>query len=207
MAYGFVKFSLLPFLLLQALCSLAEPIVLGKKLPPLLISEGGDLYLDQLGQRQYRPWSTQSLLGKRKIIQYMPGRLSSRENLHLNSAAYAIDHPDRCRTVSIVNYTDAIPGTWIFIEPEMGRNKKITPLCDIVLDKSGAGQAFWGLPLNKAVTIVTNEHGTVEFFFAGKLSDKQVEQIIALTNPPGLKVQIDPNKPDPIRTSKTVLDR
>ena len=186
---------------------MADQISLGKKLPDLIIVEGGDLYFDRLGQRQFRPWSTKSILGKKRIIQYMPGRLSSRENLGLNSAVYAIDHPQRCRTVSIVNYNDALPGTWIFIEPEMGRNKKITPLCDIVLDKNGVGLEKWGLNLAENATIVVNEQGIVEFFYQGRLNKKQIEQIVTLTNPVGIKIEIDPNKPDPIRNSKTVLEQ
>ena len=204
MRYTYILILLIA--LLQCKSVFAEHISLGKKIPNLIIVDGGDLYFDRLGQRQYRPWSTRSLLGKKTIIQYMPGRLSSRENLGLNSAVYAIDHPQRCRTVSIVNYTDALPGTWIFIEPEMGRNKKITPLCNIVLDKSGIGVEKWGLTLEENATIVVNEKGIVEFFYEGRLSKKQIDQIVKMTNPPGAKINTDPNKPDPIRNSKTVLD-
>jgi YtfJ family uncharacterized protein len=168
----------------------AEPIILGKKLPDLQIIDGGDLYIDHNGQRQFRPWSSSSLRNSKKIIQYMPGRLSSRENLRLNDAVFKLDHPHRCRTISIINFTDAIPGTWIFIEPEMARNKKITPLCGTVLDKSGLGLQRWNLELTKNATIVVNEQGIVEFFYSGRLSDKQIEIIVALTNTPGIKAPV-----------------
>lgn len=186
-------FILLFMALLFSHDTLASFITPGKKLPALTITEGGELYFDNFGQRQYKPWSTISLLGKKRIIQYMPGRLSSRENLHLNDAVYAIDHPHRCRTISVVNYTDAIPGTWIFIEPELSRNKKITPECGIVLDKSGAGLALWGLELGKNATIVVNEQGIVEFFYSGKLSTEQVKMIVNITNPPGVKMPAPKN--------------
>lgn len=131
----------------------------------------------------------------------MPGRLTSRENLHLNDAVFNIDHPHRCRTTSIVNYTDAIPGTWIFIEPEMARNKKITPLCGIVLDKMGVGLALWGLQLNKNTTIVINEQGIVEFFYEGKLNQKQVDMIVKMTNPPEARISAATGKKAPFITT------
>jgi len=175
---------------LYTLCPFAfanSIIELGKPLPGLTISEGGAIYFDDEDDRHLRPWSTQELLKHKRIIQYLPGRLSSRQNLHLNEAAHSIDHPHHCRTISIINSTDSIPGTWIFIQPEMARTKKLTPLCDIILDKMGIGEKLWNLPKEKIVTIVTNELGVVEFYFEGKLSDKQVELIIDLSNPPGIK--------------------
>ena len=175
------------FLLLLALLvsfnAYSSAIVLGQPIPYLYIDQGGDLYIDSVGKRQYRPWTTTSLKNRKSIIQYMPGRLSSKENLRLNDAVFKLDHPHRCRTISIINFNDAIPGTWIFIEPEMGRNKKITPLCGVVLDKAGLGLSTWGLDLGKNATIVVNEHGIVEFFYSGRLSEKQIKMIVDMTNP------------------------
>jgi YtfJ family uncharacterized protein len=182
---------MLKFFLLLALATSSfansSNIVLGQKIPFLVIDQGGELYLDNTGRRHYKPWSTVSLKNRKSIIQYMPGRLSSKENLRLNDAVFKIDHPNRCRTISIINYMDAIPGTWIFIEPEMGRNKKITPLCGVVLDKMSLGLTTWGLDLGKNATIVVNEQGIVEFFYSGRLSEKQIEMIVELTNLPGKK--------------------
>lgn len=158
----------------------------GQKLPLLMIEEGGAIFFDSQHERHLAPWSTLQILHKKRIIQYLPARLSSRANLHLNEAVHSIDHPARCRTVSIINYTDAIPGTWIFIEPEMARTKKLTPLCDIVLDKLGLGQKRWDLPLETNITIVVDENNIIEFYYEGKLNEKQVEMIIDLTNPEGV---------------------
>jgi YtfJ family uncharacterized protein len=196
LGYFVIHSKYLFFILISAFSfnALASNIVVGKKLPALNITDGGDLHFNNNGQRQFRTWSTNSLKNHKKIIQYMPGRLSSKENLGLNAAVYNIDHPHRCRTVSIVNYMDAIWGTWIFIEPEMARNKKLTPLCDVVLDKAGVGQITWGLDLDKNNTIVTNEEGIVIFFHAGKLSKQHIEHIVKITNPPGIKATISDKK-------------
>ena len=102
----------------------------------------------------------------------------------LNEKVYNLDHPIHCRTTTIVNYTDSIWGTQMFIEPPLKRNKFVTPLCDIVLDKTGKGLKLWGLTEKKNVTVVINEESIIEFYFEGQLNKQQINHIVNLTNPP-----------------------
>jgi YtfJ family uncharacterized protein len=182
---------LIPMLTIGALPVFA--IGVGEPLPILEITSGGALVFDKDGQLEYQPWSTESLAGKMRIIQYLPGRNSEgKENLALNEAVFRIDHPERCRTTSIVNYTDAIWGTHFFIESPMKRNKLLMPLCDVVLDEEGKGLEIWKLQPKQNITIIIDEAGIIRFFHAGKLRKKQIREIVEMTNPPG----IDARKPN-----------
>lgn len=172
---------------------MAHALVVGEPLPVLEITSGGALVFNKDGQLEYQAWSTQRLAGKMRIIQYLPGRNSEgKENLALNEAVFRIDHPEHCRTTSIVNYTDAIWGTHFFIEPPMKRNKLLMPLCDVVLDEEGKGLEIWKLQPKQNITIVIDEAGIIRFFHAGKLRKKQIREIVEMTNPPG----IDARKPN-----------
>lgn len=171
------------FLFLNINQSLA--IKVGDKLPVLNIKEGGALIINMKNKVEYQSWSTSTLLGEKRIIQYLPSRLSEgRQNLSLNDEVYKLDHPLRCRTSTIINYTDSIPGTQIFMEITIKKNKKVTPLCDIVLDRKGNGLKLWGLTKRQNVTIVIDKDSVIEFLYKGKLSQEQKDYIVKITNPP-----------------------
>lgn len=182
MRYQFYIFTV--FLFLSVNNALA--IGVGDKLPILTIEESGALIINQDGDLEYEAWSTSTLKGKKHIIQYLPGRFfEGKQNLFLNETLYNLDHPLYCRITTIVNYSDAIWGTQLFIESPMKKNKHVTPLCNIVLDKTGVGLALWNLEEKQNTTIVINEQGIIEFFHQGKLSKKQAAQVIHLSNPDG----------------------
>ncbi len=166
-------------------CNTTQAINVGDKLPVLDIKNSGALIINADGDLEYQNWSTSKLMGKKRIIQYLPGRYSEgRQNLPLNEAVFNLDHPLHCRTTTIVNFTDSIWGTQMFIEPPMKKNKFVTPLCDIVLDRTGSGLKLWGLTEKKSVTMVINEESVIEFFHEGKLNKKQIKHIVKMTNPP-----------------------
>lgn len=168
---------------LSANFSLAETITTGKPLPSLAIADKGLLLLHDK-EAHYRPWLSETLKGQRLVIQYISARLKpGRMNIELNDRLRAIDHPQRCRTISIINVDDAIWGTRAFVEPELISNQKKTPKCQIIYDSAGIGLNTWGLEAKGNATIVINEQGIVEFFHEGKLSSEQMDEIIRLSTP------------------------
>lgn len=172
------------FLFILFISHTTQALNVGDKLPFVNFTEGGAIFINDKQKTEYENWSNSELMGKKKIIQYLPGRMTvGKQNLIVNDIAYDLDYPERCRTTTIVNYSDALWGTRIFIDIPMKKNKYRTPKCEIVLDKKGIGLELWGLTIKKNVTIVVNENHIIEFFYEGKLNKKQLKHIMELTNP------------------------
>ena len=156
----------------------------GDTLPALNIKDKGEIYVSTKGKKAYKPWSSDRWEGKRRIVQYLPGRLiSGRLNIALNEDVYEVDHPESCRTITIVNASSAILGTQIFIERSILKGKKKTPLCDIIYDSDGLGAKAWELKKADNTTMVINEEGIIEFYYEGKLSKDQILEVIDISTP------------------------
>lgn len=71
-------YSLLLICLLVPGLATAHSVVTGKPLPPVFIANEGELVLqhEMLG---YQRWSSQSLIGKVRMVIHVAGRLSAKE--------------------------------------------------------------------------------------------------------------------------------
>lgn len=155
----------------------------GMVLPSVKIEDKGEILLKQQ-KIGYQPWNSDSLRGKKVVLQYLPATLSSsKTNMPLINKLYELEYPDTCRTVNIVNIGDSLWGTEFIAEHEIRRHKKRTPLCHIIQDQNGNGKARWSLPDNTTTTMVINEAGVIEFIHSGRLSEKQIDLVVRLSNP------------------------
>ena len=179
----YLKLTLLLLLFTSIQNSTANNIVLGEELPELTVKNLGQLHIKKNGAAEYIEWSSDQLLGRALLIQYIAARLiPGNWNTDLNEALLAIDTDQQCRTVSIINIGDAIWGSVNIAKKNIISNKKRTPLCTVVVDmKSTAFKAWQVIPKNNA-TIVIDKYLTVRYFYEGKLSANQIKKVIALLN-------------------------
>jgi YtfJ family uncharacterized protein len=156
---------------------------IGEALPNLEIEKLGKMIMDSDGKRAYQPWHSESLKGRRWVIQYLsPRPATGKMNLALNYQLMDIDLPKkRCRTVNIVNLEEAYWGTHAIAKSEMFGGLKENLECIVIADETSAGQKAWQLPEKNNSTIVIDENGKVLFFHVGKLSDTQIKKIIELS--------------------------
>lgn len=181
------KISGFTFSLWLSISANAEATALkpGMKLPFVQIEDKGELLLENRSI-DYQPWRSDSLRGRKVVLQYLPATLSSsKTNMPLINRLYKLEHPHSCRTVNIVNIGDSLWGTEYIAEHEIRRHKKRTPLCRIIQDQNGNGKHHWSLPDNTATTMVINEAGIIEFIHTGKLDKQQIDLVVQLSNPSG----------------------
>ncbi len=103
------KILALTCLLLPMMAS-AHQFETGQRVPPIGITDRGELVLDK-DQFSYKTWNSAQLVGKVRVLQHIAGRTSAKEkNATLIEAIKSAKLPhDRYQTTTIVNTDDAIP--------------------------------------------------------------------------------------------------
>jgi len=170
-----VLLSLLPTL------ALANNFIIGQPLKPLSIPDKGELILSG-DQVSYRPWNSQSLVGKVRIIQYIAGRSSAKkQNGDMIKAVKAAHLPTaQFQPVTIVNADDELLGTGFFVQGKIEKNQRKYPWAQFVIDNEGKGKALWQLPAASSTIIVTDKHGDVRWQKDGPMTDEEVSHVIQL---------------------------
>ena len=165
-------YSLLLFCLLVPGLAAAHGVETGKSLPPVFIANEGELVMqhEALG---YQRWSSQSLIGKVRMVIHVAGRLSAKEQ---NAPLI------RFQTTTIVNTDDAIPGSAIFVERSIKSSKREAPWQHFVIDSSGVARNSWQLTPHGSTVILLDAQGVVRFAKDGALTAQEVKEAVALLN-------------------------
>ena len=153
----------------------------GKPLPPVFITNEGELVIQQK-TLSYQRWSSQSLTGKVRLLIHVAGRLSAKEqNAPLIAAVQQADFSrSRFQTTTIVNTDDAIPGSAIFVERSIESIKRDAPWQHFIIDSSGVAQNSWQLTPHGSAVIILDEQGIVRFAKDGALTTDEVKQAVTL---------------------------
>ena len=158
-------------------CAFASTVVeIGKTLPPISITQGGQVVIESDGHR-VAPWSGPKDLGLIQVIQYVPGTrqggglydpLTERMRLELEFARY--------RITAIVNLDSASAFAKPFVRAAVVDKQRAFTLATLVLDEAGIGQADWDLTEGSAF-IVTDASGRVIDVIFGAPSDNDAAGI------------------------------
>ena len=167
--------------LLLPLMASAHSIEKGQRVPPVGISDRGELILDN-DKFSYKAWNSAQLPGKVRLVQHIAGRSSAKEkNANLIEAIKAAKLPhDTYQTTTIVNTDDAIPGSGMFVRSSLESNKKLYPWSQIIVDDEGMTLKAWQLESESSAVFVLDKEGRVQWVKDGALTQEEVQQVIAL---------------------------
>lgn len=161
----------------------AHNFEIGQRVAPVGITDRGEL-LEQQGEMHYQRWNSAQLSGKVRVVLYLAGRISAKnENSDVINAITTAKLPrDRYQTTTIINTDDAIPGSAIFVRNSIESSKKSSPWAQFVVDSEGAGQRAWQLKRGGSTVVVLDKGGNIRFAQEGALSAEQVVQVTTLLN-------------------------
>lgn len=174
------KILALTYLLLPMMAS-AHQFETGQRVPPISITDRGELVLDK-DQFSYKTWNSAQLVGKVRVLQHIAGRTSAKEkNATLIEAIKAAKLPhDRYQTTTIVNTDDAIPGSGMFVRSSLESNKKLYPWSQFIVDSNGVARGAWQLDEESSAVVVLDKDGRVQWAKDGALTPEEVQQVMDL---------------------------
>ncbi|QLB15133.1 hypothetical protein A6B39_06515 [Mannheimia granulomatis] len=169
------------FGLIFANAAFAHNVQLNQSMPNVAVAKDGELTVSG-GKVSYKNWSSSSLNGKVRVIHHFAGRTSVKEKNEALMTAIKSAGFDRNKyqTVTIVNADDAIVGTGLFVKNSVENGKLDNPHSQVVLDQQGNVKKAWGLKEKESFIAVLDKSGKVQFTAEGKLSAKQIEDVISL---------------------------
>ena len=161
------KILALTCLLLPMMAS-AHQFETGQRVPPIGITDRGELVLDKVG--------------KVRVLQHIAGRTSAKEkNATLIEAIKSAKLPhDRYQTTTIVNTDDAIPGSGMFVRSSLESNKKLYPWSQFIVDSNGVARGAWQLDEESSAVVVLDKDGRVQWAKDGALTQEEVQQVMDL---------------------------
>ena len=173
------KILALTCLLLPMIAS-AHQFETGQRVPPIGITDRGELVLDK-DQFSYKTWNSAQLVGKVRVLQHIAGRTSAKEkNATLIEAIKSAKLPhDRYQTTTIVNTDDAIPGSGMFVRSSLESNKKLYPWSQFIVDSNGVARGAWQLDEESSAVVVLDKDGRVQWAKDGALTPEEVQQVMA----------------------------
>ena len=174
------KILALTCLLLPMMAS-AHQFETGQRVPPIGITDRGELVLDK-DQFSYKTWNSAQLVGKVRVLQHIAGRTSAKEkNATLIEAIKSAKLPhDRYQTTTIVNTDDAIPGSGMFVRSSLESNKKLYPWSQFIVDSNGVARGAWQLDEETSAVVVLDKDGRVQWAKDGALTQEEVQQVMDL---------------------------
>jgi YtfJ family uncharacterized protein len=178
--YDMIKNSLLIFsLLLTPLLASAHTIENNQRVPPVGVSDKGELNYDKAAdQFSYKSWNSSQLPGKVRVIQHIAGRTSAKElNAPLIEAIKHANLPrEHYQTTTIVNTDDAIIGTAMFVRNNIESNKREFPWSQFVVDSNGNVKKAWDLAEKGSAIVVLDPQGNVKFVKDGTLTSTEIKR-------------------------------
>ncbi|EPI8974286.1 YtfJ family protein [Escherichia albertii] len=174
------KILALTCLLLPMMAS-AHKFETGQRVPPIGITDRGELVLDK-AQFSYKTWNSAQLAGKVRVLQHIAGRTSAKEkNAALIEAIKSAKFPhDRYQTTTIVNTDDAIPGSGMFVRNSLESNKKRYPWSQFIVDSDGVARSAWQLNEGSSAIVVLDKDGRVRWAKDRALTQQEVQQVMDL---------------------------
>lgn len=159
----------------------AHNLSLSQMIPSTSISSHGEIFVEGK-DIVYKPWSTELLNGKVRVIQVIAGRKSAKKlNADLMSAITQSKFPaEQYQTTTIINQDDAMWGTSSFVKSSAEESKAEFPWSSIVLDESGEVAKAWQLKEESSAIIVLDKSGKILFVQEGKLNQESIDNVISL---------------------------
>ena len=164
------KILALTCLLLPMMAS-AHQFETGQRVPPIGITDRGELVLDK-DQFSYKTWNSAQLVGKVRVLQHIAGRTSAKEkNATLIEAIKSAKLPhDRYQTTTIVNTERS----------SLESNKKLYPWSQFIVDSNGVARGAWQLDEESSAVVVLDKDGRVQWAKDGALTQEEVQQVMDL---------------------------
>ncbi len=162
--------------------SVQAGIKVGEILPSLSIEKYGELMLEGEDTIYYQPWNTAQLENKVQIIQYLAGRMGTRDmNKPFTDVLGVQDFSmDYHHTTTIINLDDTLFGTAGIVNSQLKKNKIKYWYSSIVADKKGEGASVWELePKNSAIIILSSDYRVI-FFKEGQLTEEEISFVVAM---------------------------
>lgn len=155
-------------------------VTVGEPIPALQINEPGELMLDEGKETiSYQPWSTELLVGKVHVVQYLAGRLGVKDmnKPFTDSLEVKGFSEDFMHTTTIINLDDTMFGTSNLVNGQLKGNKIKYWYSSIVADREGDGAKAWQLrPKNSAIMLLSPS-SQVLFFKDGMLDESDITNV------------------------------
>jgi predicted transcriptional regulator len=157
----------------------AESIRTGETLPPIEITAGGKIILED-SDYLTAPWAGPVSIPMVQVYQYVPGTrkggslydpLTERMQQELD--------PTRFRITAIVNLNASSVFIKPFVRAEVVAKQRVFQLATMVLDEEGVGVEAWQLD-QESTFIVTDEQNTVLSAIFGPPSPEDLDHIFAV---------------------------
>lgn len=166
-----VKFLVsLAGLLMISLATTSHAATVGKPLPPLAISQPGEIIIqgDEIG---YQPWDSLKKVEKVHVVQYVPATMSD-SKMYSPFTDYLQANYDHSRfhVTTVIDLDAALWGTSGLVSSEVEKNKRKYPLSTLVLDKTGSGIDTWSLGKDGSGLFIVDETGIVKFAIRQKMN-------------------------------------
>ncbi|WP_047047355.1 YtfJ family protein [Vibrio mexicanus] len=176
-----IKLLLTAILASSPMLCAAHTITTGEPVPNIEVDKHGEILLKD-DKTHYQAWSTESMLGKVRVIQAIAGRSSAKEmNAELMAAITAKEFDaESYQTTTIINQDDAMWGTGSFVKSSAESSKQEFPWSSMVLDSDGVVAQQWQLAEESSAIIVQNKSGEVLFVKEGALSAEEIAQVLSL---------------------------
>ncbi len=176
-----IRFYLYFFLsVLFSTVTLAESPSINNPLPPLSVSDKGELVLEDK-EVAYRPWQYQDILGEVHILQYFAGTQSASDSFKPLTDVLTTTFPDGgYHVTTVINLDAAMWGTAGMVTSRAKSSKKEFPLSTLVLDEEGVGQEAWELAEKGALLVVMDKSGSVIYLGHATMSESDVSTTLAL---------------------------
>lgn len=171
---------LLVAIILSAGLAHAQSPRLDEGLPQLVISEQGELVLEQ-DTFHYRPWSSDHNPGKPHVIQYIAGTLSASKTFEpFTDRLQESFSVEQYHVTTLINLDAALWGTSGFVVAELKSSKRKYPLSTIVLDQDGTGASTWNLGRKGALLAILDAGGTIRYLAREAIDKEEIERAAAL---------------------------
>lgn len=160
--------------------ALAETPTVSSPLPPLSITDRGELKLAD-NEFSYTPWGSEKNPGKVHIVQYFGGTKSDSEMFKpfTNLLQETFDS-GTYHVTTIINLDAALWGTSGFVVSEVKESKREFPLSTIVLDEEGTGASQWQLGKKGAGLIILDDQGVIQYFTTEVMSADEMSASLEL---------------------------
>lgn len=164
----------------------SETVVQGESLPTVILSGNAGELLYRDGELEYRPWNSDSLRGKARMLYIVAARVGADkinqpllDALDAQGGVEAFPQ-DRVKVVSILNVDDVFPmgGGFARAAFEHARKQPENAHAEFVLDDRSAIHSAWGLKHKSAAVIILDASGRVVRFKDGGLTDQEVSDFV-----------------------------
>lgn len=158
----------------------ASSLQVGEPLPPLAITEGGELLLAG-DEFSFSAWQAPARTGQIQVLQYLAARSNARDESKPFTDRLEQDLPEgSVHVTTVINLDDAIWGTSGFVVSEIKSSKRKYPKSTMVLDEGGLGLQHWQLQPGGANIVILDANGTVQYFKHGAMSAEEIANTLEL---------------------------